>query len=185
MHDTRRGPGSRRGPRERRGPRDLPIEQVRDRMSSYIYGNITVLAVAIAVDPDQIHRGTAVLTVLATAILTYLAHVLAHLVAHGFGPDGDDEQNRSTIVSIVRNANPIATSGLIPAVLYAAAWIGWLPAEWAQIAATVILVVRIGLVGPFMQRFSGQRPSFLGLWGGIVLAAVAFVIGFVKVVLTH
>lgn len=159
---------------------------MRDRMSSYIYGNITVLAVAIAVNPDQIHHGAAVLTVLATAVLTYLAHVLSHLVAHGFGDDGtDDAARRESVASIVRNGNPIATSGLIPAVLYAASWIGWLPAEWAQIAATVILVVRIGLVGVFMQRFSGKQPTFLGLWGGIVLAAVAFVIGLVKVVLTH
>lgn len=160
---------------------------MRDRMSSYIYGNITVLAVAIAVDPDQIHHGSAVLTVLATAVLTYLAHVLSHLVAHGLGADesASDDVRRGSVATIVRNANPIATSGLIPAVLYAAAWIGWLPAEWAQVAATVILVVRIGLVGVFVQRFSGKRPTFLGLWGGIVLAAVAFVIGTVKVVLTH
>jgi VIT1/CCC1 family predicted Fe2+/Mn2+ transporter len=161
-------------------------------MSSYIYGNITVLAVAIAVDPEQIHHGAAVATVLATAVLTYLAHVLSHLVAHGLGADADGADGaddraarRQSVATIVRNANPIATSGLIPAVLYAAAWVGWLPAEWAQIAATVILVVRIGMVGVFMQRFSGKQPTFLGLWGGIVLAGVAFVIGLVKVVLTH
>jgi len=70
-------------------------------------------------------------------------------------------------------------------VLYALAWAGWLPAQWAQTAAIVILVVRIGMVGVFLQRFSGRRPSFLGLWGGIVLAAVAFAIGLVKVLLTH
>ncbi|KTR05344.1 hypothetical protein [Curtobacterium luteum] len=168
-------------------PRDLPVDHVRDRMSSYIYGNITVLSAAIAVGPVQIEHGAAVLTVLATAVLTYLAHVLAHLVAHGIGADRDTDHDdrRESAAVIARNANPIATSGLIPAVLYAAAWIGWLPAEWAQIAAVVILVVRIGLVGVFMQRFSGARPTFLGLWGGIVLAAVAFVIGLVKVVLTH
>jgi hypothetical protein len=173
-------------PRTRR-PGDLPIAQVRDRMSSYIYGNITVLAAAIAVDPAAIHHGSAVWAVLGTAVLTYLAHVLAHLVAHGLGDDDteSDAVRRESIASIVRNANPIATSGLIPAVLYAAAWIGWLPAPWAQTAALVILVVRIGLVGVFMQRFSGKRPTFLGLWGGIVLAVIALVIGSVKVVLTH
>ncbi|MEK6312629.1 MAG: hypothetical protein V4755_18190, partial [Curtobacterium sp.] len=62
-------------------PRDLSVEHVRDRMSSYIYGNITVLSAAIAVGPTEIEHGAAVLTVLATAVLTYLAHVLAHLVA--------------------------------------------------------------------------------------------------------
>jgi hypothetical protein len=135
---------------------------MRDRMSSYIYGNITVLAVAIAADPEQIRHGSAVLTVLATAVLTYLAHVLSHLVAHGLGDDGtaSDEARRESAATIARNANPIATSGLIPAVLYAAAWAGWLPAEWAQIAATAILVVRIGLVGVVVQRLgAGARRS--------------------------
>ncbi|MFJ3036189.1 hypothetical protein ACIPC2_17415 [Curtobacterium pusillum] len=188
MPRTRRLPDR---PRGRRGgrpdPSEFPVEQMRDRMSSYIYGNITVLAAAIAVDPQAIHHGSAVWAVLATAVLTYLAHVLSHLVAHGFGADDaeTDDARRESVATIVRNANPIATSGLIPAVLYAAAWIGWIPAPWAQTAALVILAVRIGLVGVFMQRFSGRRPTFLGLWGGIVLAAVAFVIGFVKVVLTH
>jgi hypothetical protein len=187
-------PRSRRPPVQRparRGgrpdPRDLPLEHARDRMSSYIYGNITVLAAAIAVDPEAIRHGSAVWAVLATAVLTYLAHVLSHLVAHGLGADRSesDDVRRESAVTIVRNANPIATSGLIPAVLYAVAWIGWVPEQWAQTAALVILVVRIGMVGVFVQRFSGQRPSFLGLWGGVVLAAVAFVIGLVKVVLTH
>ncbi|OIH98244.1 MULTISPECIES: hypothetical protein [unclassified Curtobacterium] len=188
MPRTRRPVPRGRGPRGGRpDPRDLPIEHVRDRMSSYIYGNITVLAAAIAVDPEAIRHGSAVWAVLATAVLTYLAHVLSHLVAHGLGADETvpDAVRRESVVTITRNANPIATSGLIPAVLYAAAWLEWVPAEWAQTAALVILVVRIGLVGVFMQRFSGKQPTFLGLWGGIVLAALAFVIGFVKVVLTH
>lgn len=172
--------------RRRPGPGDVPVEAVRDRMSSYVYGNITVLAAAIAVDPEAIHHGSAIWAVLATAVLTYLAHVLSHLVAHGIGAEGtDDAARRESVASIVRNANPIATSGLIPAVLYAVAWAGWVPAPWAQTAALVILVVRIGMVGVFMQRLSGQRPTFLALWGGIVLAAIAFVIGLAKVVLTH
>lgn len=164
----------------------IPVESVRDRLSSYVYGNITVLAAAIAVDPAAIRHGSAVWAVLATAVLTYAAHVLSHLVAHGIGEqETSDDARRESFATIVRNANPIATSGLIPAVLYAVAWAGWVPAPWAQTAALVILVVRIGLVGVFVQRFSGQKPTFLGLWGGIVLAAVAFVIGAVKVVLTH
>ncbi|MGU3410388.1 hypothetical protein ACLBWP_09790 [Microbacterium sp. M1A1_1b] len=172
--------------RSRPAPGDLSVEHVRDRLSSYVYGNITVLAAAIAVDPHAIEDGSAVWAVLATAVLTYAAHVLSHLVAHGVGADEtSDDARRESFATIARNANPIATSGLIPAVLYAVAWAGWIPGTWAQTAALVILVVRIGLVGVFMQRFSGQRPTFGALWGGIALAAVAFVIGLVKVVLTH
>ncbi|WP_255257569.1 hypothetical protein [Curtobacterium sp. 314Chir4.1] len=65
MPRTRRLPDR---PRGRRGgrpdPSEFPVEQMRDRMSSYIYGNITVLAAAIAVDPQAIHHGSAVWAVL-------------------------------------------------------------------------------------------------------------------------
>lgn len=151
-------------------------------MSSYVYGNITVLAATIAVTPDAVRHGGAIAAVLATALTTYVAHVLSHLVGHSIGSDGDQ---RAAVGIVLRNANPIITSAGIPVVLYAAASIGWIGPEWAQIAASVVLVVRIGMVGFFLQRFSGKRASFLGLWGGIVLAAVALVIALVKVVLTH
>jgi hypothetical protein len=166
----------------RRDRRDFPVEQMRERLSSYVYGNITVLAATIAVTPDAIRHGGAIAAVLATALTTYVAHVLSHVVGHSVAHEGDP---REAVGVIVRNANPIATSAGIPVVLYAAAWFGWVPPEWAQIAASVVLVVRIGMVGFFVQRFSGRKPSFLGLWGGIVLAAVALVISLVKVVLTH
>ena len=164
---------------------ELTLEQSRDRLSSYVYGNIILLTVTVAADPQAIEHGSALGTVLATAVTTFLAHVLAHLVGHGLGQDPDDDHARLGARDVLHGAVPILTSGLIPVALYAVGWAGWLPATAVQVGASVVLVVRIAMIGVFVQRFSGRRPSFLGLWPGIVLAAFALVIVVVKVTFTH
>lgn len=181
--------GSGRARRRPRRPQpDLPVGQVREWLSSYIYGNITVLGAAIAVGPEQIAHGAAVWAVLATGLLTFFAHVLAHIVAHGYGHTSEEEEStarRAAVGKVFSTARPIATSALIPAALYAAAWLGWLPSGWVQTAAVAVLAVRIGFVGIFMQRTSGEKLTFAALWSGVVLAAVALGIGVAKVLLTH
>lgn len=161
---------------------------MRERMSSYIYGNITVAGAAISVGPEQIEHGAAVWVVLATGVLTFAAHVLSHAVAHGFGESAEensDSARRAAMTEVVSRARPIVTSALIPALLYATAWLGWLSPGWGQLAAVVVLAVRISIVGVFMEQYSGRNPTMSGLWGGIVLAVVAFGIGLAKVLLTH
>ena len=186
---ARRGvPRGARPPRIRPEPPHVPVEEIRERMSSYIYGNITVLAAALAVSPHQIDDGAAVWAVLATGVLTFLAHVLAHLVAQGFGETDEEDApsaRGAAARAVVSRARPIATSALIPALVYGAAWAGWIAPVWAQAAAVGILAVRLAFVGVFMQRYSGRKLTMSGLWGGVVLAAVAIGIGVAKLVLTH
>ncbi|GLJ96307.1 hypothetical protein [Microbacterium dextranolyticum] len=190
MSSSADGTSPRDDPR-RRGRRpspDLPAGEVREWLSSYVYGNITLLSAAIAVGPEQIEHGAAVWAVLATGLLTFLAHVLAHIVAEGYGEAGVARRpaaRRAAMREVVRTARPIATSSLIPAALYVVAWIGWLPAAWMQTAAIVVLAVRIGFVGLSMQRFSGKPLTVGALWAGVMLALVSFGIGFAKVLLTH
>ena len=175
----------------RRDPRrsaDTPIQQAREWLSSYVYGNITVLSAAIAVGPEQIRHGAAVGAVLATGFLTFLAHVLAHVVAHGLGQTTDERESpasREIVREVLTTARPIATSALIPAALYLVAWLGWVPPAWVQTSAIVVLAARIGFVGLFMQRFSGRELTFRALWAGVALALVALAIGVAKVLLTH
>lgn len=182
-------PGGARGDgQHRRRPHDMPIGSAREWLASYVYGNITLLSAAIAVGPEQIRHGAAVGAVLATGVLTFLAHVLSHFVASGL-ERGVDEPARGSrgeaVRGVLRTARPIATSAVIPAVLYAAAWLGWLPTLWMQTAAIVVLAVRIGLVGVFLRRFSGEVLTVRALWSGAALATVAFGIGFMKLMLTH
>lgn len=174
--------------RDRRPPVGIPAERAREWLSSYVYGNITVLSAAIAVNPEQIRHGAAVGAVLATGFLTFLAHVLSHVVAHGIGQSADELESpasREVVREVLTTARPIATSALIPAALYLVAWLGWVPPAWVQASAIVVLALRIGLVGLFMQRFSGTALTFRALWAGAALALVALAIGIAKVLLTH
>lgn len=112
----------------------------------------------------------------------------ADAVAHGFGQTPDEQkptEHRAALRAVLSTARPIATSALIPAALFGAAWLGWLPSAWGQAAAVIVLAVRIGFVGFFTQRFSGRALTLRALWSGVVLAAVAFGIGTAKVLLTH
>ena len=165
--------------------RELTLEQSRERLSSYVYGNIILLTVTVTADPSAIEHGTAVITVLVTAGSTFLAHVVAQLVGHGLGRDPGEENGHEGARDLVRGSVPIMTSGFIPALLYATAWIGWFPANTVQVAASLLLVARIGMIGIFAQRFSGRRPSPLGLWAGVILAVVALLIVVLKVALAH
>ena len=112
--DSRGGDRGRR--RSRRQPEDMPVERAREWLSSYVYGNITVLSAAIAVSPEQIRHGAAVAAVLATGFLTFLAHVLSHVVAHGLGRSAverESEASREMARDVLTTARPIATSALI------------------------------------------------------------------------
>ena len=125
------------------------------------------------------------ITVLVTAVTTFLAHVVAQLVGHGLGRDPGEENGHEGARDLVRGSVPIMTSGFIPALLYATAWMGWFSATTVQVAASLVLVGRIGMIGIFAQRFSGRRPSSLGLWAGVILAVVALLIVVLKVAFTH
>lgn len=167
--------------------RALTVEQARARTSSYIYGNIIMLASTVGVTTASVSHGGAAITALATAVTTFLAHVLAHLVGERIGheDDGDRDAARESVVGILRDAWPIATSGVVPVVLLAAAWLGWLPETVAQTVASLVLIVRIALVGLIVQRLSGRPASRSAFWSGIGIAIVAAVIVALKVVFAH
>lgn len=162
----------------------LDVEQARDRTSSYIYGNIIVLAATVEVTPHAVATGAALLVVAGTAVTTFLAHVLAHAVGHRIGHE-DDADHHESVRHVLRNAVPIVTSGLVPLVLLAIAWPGWLDATVAQSVASLVLIVRIALVGLIVQRLSGRPASHGAFWSGIGIAVVAALIVAVKVVVAH
>lgn len=173
-------------PLTRRADRALTVEQARGRTSSYIYGNIIMLTVTVSLSVTAISHGAAVVTALATAVTTFLAHVLSHVVGHSIGlGDTPEDEARESAREIVRDAWPIVTSGLVPVILLVVAWVGWIPAEVAQIAASVVLIVRIALVGLMIPRLSGRPASRSAFWSGIGIALIAAIIVALKVVFAH
>ena len=163
----------------RRAP--LDADNAASRISAYIYGNILVLAALVPIVTGEKYVG--ILVVLGTAISTFVAHAFAEMVGHSvregttFGPD---DRRRE-----VRNSMPILSSAVLPCVILAIGWIGWLAPSTAQLLAEIAVVIRIGGIVFVIDRLKGARPSRTSMWIALGLTVLAVIVVLVKVILTH
>ncbi|MGW0246258.1 hypothetical protein ACWDYH_06410 [Nocardia goodfellowii] len=169
--------------RRRRGP--LPPERARARLSAYVYGNILTLASIALTTTGSIADGTAVALVAGTGATTFLAHVFAEFVAYTSVSGRPDPPTSIGVPAELRDAVPIASSATIPSVLLAAGWLGLFDTRGAQLLAGAVVVVRIATIPLIAQRLRGNRPGFLVLVAGLVIAAVATAIVSVKAAIGH
>jgi hypothetical protein len=153
----------------------IPTQDAQHRVTAFIYGNIVVLATLAPINLHEVH-GRDVVTVLGIAISTFLAHVFANVVTSTWSWD--------TVRREARDSAPILTSGVVPALLVLTALFG-VPSLVAVLAAELVLVLRLALLGVVVARLQ-VRPASVGSLGvGIGLAAVALVIVITKAVLAH
>ncbi|RIJ79090.1 hypothetical protein D1871_00770 [Nakamurella silvestris] len=169
----------------RTGTGDGPIDRVSAaaRVSAYVYGNILVLASLVALSNHTIHTGAGALIVLGTAFSTFIAHQLAHEVGTSIEHPGEDttEHRRASLL----DSRPILTSGSVPALILAVGYWDWIPAETAQILASVLVIVRIALIGAVVVRLTDEDRPLRALFGGIGLAAVAALVVLLKITVAH
>ncbi|TFI44439.1 hypothetical protein E4P29_06620 [Rhodococcus sp. 1R11] len=165
-----------------------PVRAAR-RLSAYVYGNILILAAVAASTPSSIGHGTAAVLVTATAATTFLAHVFADFVAGSQIPeahgDATDEQRKFKAIEEFRDAVPILSSGTFPAAMLALGWLSILPAQWAELLAGGVIVVRIATIPIVTERVRGNRPTFRTLVIGLATAVVAALIVLAKVFFAH
>ncbi|MCX5008587.1 hypothetical protein OHB05_39250 [Streptomyces sp. NBC_00638] len=148
-----------------------------------MYGNITVLGVVAAVDDAQTLSGRAALLVGITATSTFVAHVFADLVGQRI--ESVDPPERRALREKLRDAWPIATSGVPPTLMLALGAWGVLSAMVAQLLATAVVLARLASVGWVVEWLSGRPASFAAWWGGFGLAVIGVVIAALKVFLSH
>ncbi|NAZ81657.1 hypothetical protein GTR02_07480 [Kineococcus sp. R8] len=136
----------------------LGVTRARHRTTAFVYGNITVLGAVLAVGAGAVASGSAVLAVLATALTTFVAHVVADVVAARVtdGPDQPPPPEHE-LREELRDATPVATSGLLPAVVLGLSALDVLPVAVAQPLAALVVVVRLALTGVVVERLSGVR----------------------------
>lgn len=163
--------------------RRIPLdeENAARRISAYVYGNILILTALIPVTTTDQQVG--ILVVVGTALSTFVAHAFAE----GVGQAVREQKSltREQRWGELRDSVPILSSAVLPAVILAVAWIGWLEPHTAQIAAEVAMLVRIGGIVFVIQRLKGSQPSRWTLLGAVLLTTVATVIVVLKVLLTH
>lgn len=161
----------------------LGLDRVRSRTSAYVYGNVLVLAAVVQNNESTIASGRAVIIVLVTMVTTYLAHVLAHDVAEHIGRSSDEHQVH--LRAELRDAFPIVSSGVPPALVLGMGALGWLDTELAQLLAAVIVVVRLAMTGWVVGRVSADHAPRRSRWSGVVLAIAGLVIAILKVEFLH
>ena len=122
---------------------DVDPGRAESRVSAYVYGNVLVLAAVVGASPATVASGAAVAVVAGTVLSTYVAHVLAHSIGSLFG----GENGRSAVRIQLRDAVPVLSSGVTPALLLVGTALGWLPVPWGQGLASFVVVARIAPPG--------------------------------------
>ncbi|TYQ10191.1 UNVERIFIED_ORG: hypothetical protein L601_002700000230 [Gordonia westfalica J30] len=160
----------------------LDREHAAPRISAYIYGNILILAALIPLHLNDDFVG--ILILLGTALSTFVAHVFAEAVGRRVH-EGAIHPTMKTILHHLRDSVPILSSASVPCLILAMAWIGWIDPRTAQLAAEIVILLRIGGTVFVIDRLNNERPSRATLIGAAAVTVVATVIVVVKVVLTH
>ena len=162
-------------------PRHRPsADEIADRISAYVYGNILTLAALVVLHTDEIERGIGLGIVVGTALSTFVAHAFSERL----GAEARGSATASWRV-VLADSTPILSSAAVPALLMLAGSLEWASPTVCLRLAEVWVVVRIGLSGFIVGRLQG-RPVTLRTWiASIGLALIAVVIVGIKVALTH
>ncbi|MFC1406998.1 MULTISPECIES: hypothetical protein [Streptacidiphilus] len=162
---------------------DLTAERAGARISAYVYGNIIIFAAILGLPTHDVENGDAFAVVVGAALTTFLAHAFAEVVGHSTRdntPEAKAELGRE-----LRDAAPIATSAVLPALLLALAWAGWFSGGAMALASEIYLLVRIALIPLMVERLRTDRTSFPALLAGILLALAAAAVSAVKMIAGH
>ncbi|MHC3002866.1 hypothetical protein [Gordonia sp. GN26] len=160
----------------------LDREHAAPRISAYIYGNILILAALIPLHLNDDFVG--ILILLGTALSTFVAHVFAEAVGRRVH-EGAIHPTMKTMLHHLRDSVPILSSASVPCIILAMAWIGWIDPRTAQLAAEIVILLRIGGTVFVIDRLNNERPGRATLIGAAAVTVVATVIVVIKVVLTH
>ena len=160
---------------------DVAVARAESRVSAYVYGNVLVLAAVVGASPAAVLSGSAVVLVVGTVLSTFLAHVLADTIGALFG----GEDGRTAVSAELRDAVPIISSGVTPAVLLGVAALGWLPGLWGQALSCAVLLARMASTGVIYRRLRADVPLRRAWTVGALTAAVAAVVVVLKLALTH
>ncbi|PPF45921.1 hypothetical protein C5B85_04445 [Pseudoclavibacter sp. AY1F1] len=167
---------------------DLPRERAASRLTAYVYGNIIVLATLLGLVHAGENPGQGAITVLATGGTTLLAHLIADAVGHSTRAEAGDRPDRAAHTQLLhelRDAVPIASAASIPAAILGLAALGVMHGETAQIAAEVVIIARLAVMGFTVQRIRGEQPSFRTFAAGIGLALIGVAVSVLKATLGH
>jgi len=156
------------------------VDEVADRISAYVYGNILLLAALVVLSRHDVESGAGFAIVAGTALSTFAAHAYAERL----GATVRSAEHSSWRI-VLRDSVPILSSAAVPTAFMVIGSQELLSAAACLRIAEAWIVSRLALTGFIVGRMRGL-PVTLGTWiASIGLAAIALVIVAIKVVLTH
>jgi hypothetical protein len=156
------------------------IDEIADRISAYVYGNILTLAALVVLHTDEIEHGVGLAIVVGTALSTFAAHAYAERL----GVEARGSAHASWTV-VLRDSMPILSSAAVPALLMVVGSLEWASPTACLRIAEAWVVIRLALTGFIVGRLRGQDVTAKTWLSSIVLALIAIAIVGIKVVLTH
>lgn len=156
----------------------LSIEDTASRITAYVYGNIVVLSSLVPLSQDDAETGRSFWIVLGVSLATFLAHALAE--SAGRSARSHRSLRPKEFVNELRDSVPVVTSGLVPAFLLLAAWLGDLPGHQAQLFAEGYVLLRLASTGIAIGRARGECPSARTFGAGVGTAAAGALITLLK-----
>ncbi len=173
--------GPRRGRPDRRALEELGDDE-RRAITAYlkerVYATFTGLAITLVLlgEFDHIEPGrafgTLALGVLGITVAGLLADIVAHVSVHGALP------SRLEFRLELRIASGALGTAVLPLLLIAAAWLGWLDLHDALRIDSFIYLATLGLIGYLAVRRSTLKP-----WGKLVALSVFVVFGGVVILI--
>jgi hypothetical protein len=158
----------------------LSPDDVADRISAYVYGNILTLAALVVLRRDEVEDGFGLAIVTGTALSTFVAHAYAERL----GAEARGTQHTSWRI-VLRDSIPILSSAVLPALAMLVGTLDWVSPTVCLRTAESWVVIRLALTGFIVGRLRGL-PVTVHTWiSSVALAAIAVVIVGIKVVLTH
>lgn len=155
------------GPRSRWRP-GLRHAAQRD-VAEAIYGLILATSV-IAVSREYVgtDAGITALTLIATAGVFWLAHVYAGLLA--FQLRERRRPTRAEAAAVLDAQWPLVQAGILPTIVLLLGTAGIVADRAAQVAALVVCLVELGLLGIVVARAGGARGALVLVSGAISLS---------------
>lgn len=154
-------------------------DEIADRISAYVYGNILVLASLVVLHHDEIERGFGFAIVFGTAVSTFIAHAFSE------GLGASVRQNGHSMRHILRDSLPIVSAASVPAGLMAVGAFGWLDPVLCLRLAEAWVIIRLAITSFIVGRLQGHPVTGFTWIASLALAGVAVGIVAIKVILTH
>ncbi|MDH2442533.1 hypothetical protein QDR37_01105 [Amnibacterium sp. CER49] len=161
----------------------LPVERARSRIGAYVYGDVLVLGALLTVEIDAERPVIGALAVALTTVITYVAHVVSDAIGDRLGRDS--KEHAASLPRELRDALPIASAGVLPALVVLLGALGVMPLLAAVAIGVAVVALRLAAVGVVIAHWTGEPAPLTAITAGVTVALIGAAVGLLEVLVAH